>query len=1033
MHFAIKKVVAAIIVCLLLIFSTTTGPDLVHLYAAGNTINASDISMVIGSSGRIEDITVSGHSVLNRNNASNSGFFVSDGGSGVPTDYHHADSIISFNGSKYAQNGGVKNTNVNLLANYETFGNKAIRISGHISNQSSTDRNVKLQYRIPVGNADYFWYDDINTKRALTSEGQYGNFSIMTDGHSVSVYPIGTISDGSSSVSIGIPMDPPSVFRISYENVSDKKYMAITFDFTLTDKTTKNQQNADFDFVLFTSDASWGMRSAASKYYEIYPDQFSRRVTEAGNWLFQQDYSNVYGLYDFGFKFNETPTYHVDKAADVISFRYIAPAEKWLGGGLLEGYDVNTAPSYAQYMAALDDYIQMPDSVKDYDFRIGTMSDSGKAVKSSAIYTSNNDYFTAGWGAYGPMVAFIMNGDPDIVSSSGKNFYELCVSVLEHAKSEASKAGYTLGGFYIDNLVWGASIYNYRQEHFQFYDYNMIWDVSNKNKAAIPLMFNQYELAKKIQQKAITENKIVLANISNPRKGGVHYAHLVDVPSGEIGSGWGDTIPDHALRRTLAYQKPWTLLLTQFTPQGVKVLTYDQRDALARRAMTYGVFANIIGLQPKITDYETYRPIFRKYTPSVKILDAAGWEPVTHAKTNSENIVVERFGSLTKKNLALTVYNTGSSSTKASIDIDLGALGCTEDQFSDLVAFDMMDNEYKEIVKISETISAVSVIASLNSGQAANILIGKRSDVFDLLKGHIDTEISRAKTAYSDIAAKIGSLPSGWFDLTGKITLAYSACGDKSLDRYSEEVLPKLANANSSAQSLREKIVGTYKSYYDADIFYALQDGYDMLAGLSETKEFPGNSSSQQSSINSSSISSVSNIDASSEKSSDSGNFISSAISLESGNENSSNAEPPKPFLSLTDKIGIDSVNNIIYLSETMTASEFYRSISVSDGFVVKVYDETFDELPDDSQITDSCTVRVFRGETEIANYIFINSEIPEDLVSKDGDLDGGRNNTIAIIIIIAFTLLILELMLIYYLKIRKSKSNQSDDIRDEQ
>ncbi|MHB8964135.1 MAG: hypothetical protein ACYC5K_13395, partial [Saccharofermentanales bacterium] len=429
-----------------------------------------------------------------------------------------------------------------------------------------------------------------------------------------------------------------------------------------------------------------------------------------------------------------------------------------------------------------------------------------------------------------------------------------------------------------------------------------------------------------------------------------------------------------------------------------------------------------LGLQAKVTDYETYRPIFRKYTPSVKLLDAAGWEPVTYAESTNKNISIERFGSLEQKNLALTAYNNDSSATEAVIDINLQALKCTNEQFNDLAVFDMISREYLPILK-SESRNAVSVIVPLASGQASNMLVGTRSDIFNLLKTYIDAEISRSKTAYPDIASKIGTLPSGWFDLTGKISAAFSACGNKTLEQYISDVLPKIKNVYTSAENLREKITGTYKPYFDSDIYFAGQDGFLMLDGLAKESDMPASSSSQQSSLNNSSTSSISSSTDSNASSSTSYNDGSSSSTLPDSEVSSKTAEV-EPLSSSDETIGIDYQNNIIYFSKPITVSEFLKSVLVQEGYSLKVYDETFNELSSDSQITDSCIVKLFQGENEISLYTVINSKIPDGITSlSNGDADN-NGSIIVIIIVVAITLLILEMMIIYALKIRKAHKN---------
>ncbi len=50
-----------------------------------------------------------------------------------------------------------------------------------------------------------------------------------------------------------------------------------------------------------------------------------------------------------------------------------------------------------------------------------------------------------------------------------------------------------------------------------------------------------------------------------------------------------------------------------------------------RRGMVYGVFSNILSMNPPLAAYDNYRPIFRKYLPAIQLADQLGWNPVTYA------------------------------------------------------------------------------------------------------------------------------------------------------------------------------------------------------------------------------------------------------------------------------------------------------------------------------------------------------------------------------------------------------------------
>ena len=55
--------------------------------------------------------------------------------------------------------------------------------------------------------------------------------------------------------------------------------------------------------------------------------------------------------------------------------------------------------------------------------------------------------------------------------------------------------------------------------------------------------------------------------------------------------------------------------------------------------------------------YEMHKQIINRYNPLLKQINAAGWEPITYAKTDHPNVWIERYGDI-ESGLFFTVMNT---------------------------------------------------------------------------------------------------------------------------------------------------------------------------------------------------------------------------------------------------------------------------------------------------------------------------------------------------------------------------------------
>jgi len=151
------------------------------------------------------------------------------------------------------------------------------------------------------------------------------------------------------------------------------------------------------------------------------------------------------------------------------------------------------------------------------------------------------------------------------------------------------------------------------------------------------------------------------------------FAPLLDVLGIETnwnpGGEWhpdGDAIFN--FRRTLSYHKPYLLLQnTDFDRFGLA-----EGEKYFQECLFYGVYPSMFSVDaashpywdnPKW--YERDRPLFRRYIPVIRELSAAGWEPVTRARSAYPKVYVERYG-----DRYLTVRNATTSPIDTVLTID---------------------------------------------------------------------------------------------------------------------------------------------------------------------------------------------------------------------------------------------------------------------------------------------------------------------------------------------------------------------------
>jgi len=239
-----------------------------------------------------------------------------------------------------------------------------------------------------------------------------------------------------------------------------------------------------------------------------------------------------------------------------------------------------------------------------------------------------------------------------------------------------------LGGVYLDCFPCWSGTRNYRREHFAYTDTPLVFD--SESRVCQYLSFAQLEFARAAAERLWPQGKLVMA--AGMMESFPWNAPWVDVDA--IEAHWdagGKFAPDpdwaQCIRRVLCYQRPIILYLytedCDVTPELVELYL--------KRCAAYALFPSLAQSKfgGKVAPYwdtpELYnrdRPLWRKYLPVIKALSAAGWEPITYARSGNPKVYVERFGRPGRP-LYLTVYNDSDQGQLVRLSLDPVGLGLT--------------------------------------------------------------------------------------------------------------------------------------------------------------------------------------------------------------------------------------------------------------------------------------------------------------------------------------------------------------------
>jgi len=150
-----------------------------------------------------------------------------------------------------------------------------------------------VEFSLPLDATGWQWGDHLDVSRPITPGATYDNVGNLA-GHPMNIYPFSAVYNSTQGLALGIPLDTPRVFHIRYDHTErDRVGYVISFPLALTQDTKDSPGQGEFEFIIYGFAGQWGFRAAAQKYYDSFPEYYVRRVTEAGNWLFLQDYRGI--------------------------------------------------------------------------------------------------------------------------------------------------------------------------------------------------------------------------------------------------------------------------------------------------------------------------------------------------------------------------------------------------------------------------------------------------------------------------------------------------------------------------------------------------------------------------------------------------------------------------------------------------------------------------------------------------------------------------------------------------------------------
>jgi hypothetical protein len=541
-----------------------------------------------------------------------------------------------------------------------------IEVAGEVRDLTGDDRCVDVVFGLPVRTEGRRWATALHEDEDATAPGHHATITRTASGE-LNTYAYCSLADRSDGLSLAVRMDEPALVVTSLECGPAAAMLEIKFSFGLTAAASKHPSRASFRFYIYRHNGEWGMRAAAQRYYDMFPEFFEVRAERQGCWFFgTMDPKEINEPDDFMLVYDEGPhdiAWNHEHGA--YSFATTNAQEQWI---ILGDYDDPNPP------------------VPSYDECVAAMSGWGKEiVENCAAHDENGLIQWTGWhnqqwggvqgNAHRWMRCTMIDADPEI---PGLNSWTKRREWYDKKVERWRGQGFELDGMYIDQVIL-VGVENYRRDHFAFADRPLAYS-QRTLQPVLPIWMTSAEFYQAWFDDQRGLGRLMQANI--PSNAHLFFARFFDVIGSEV-SLKSERASDSYLRRAMGYRKPISFLMEWHWEKN-GIISAEQMETYINRCMFWAVFPGISDAGPKggynywqhPELYERDRETFRRYLPAIHALATAGWQPVTRARCDAEGLWVERYGPADDSRLYFTLRSEGEARA-GTLTVDLLALGIT--------------------------------------------------------------------------------------------------------------------------------------------------------------------------------------------------------------------------------------------------------------------------------------------------------------------------------------------------------------------
>lgn len=628
------------------------------------------LGLVLGPEGEVSALTLDGRPV-GKAEGRPTGLLVRDvAASGLP---EVVGGTLKKVDQEVQQQARLEEWGLAIRATYRSLG-PCMEISGTVADLRGQDRAVTLYFALPVQEATWRWWDSVAVFR--TQANRWEELASLETGLEYGLYgahsryPLGAIScPGLGGLSLAVRMDEPVVHRIAYHPRLHLFYLAL--DFGLVPEPRElglPLSEAPFRILLYRHDPAWGFRAALQRYYDLFPEFFTKRVPREGGWYCWGDVRATEGALEAGFGVHWGPAGYEavkwDNQHGVLAFLYIepefyqqtmgdfdrapTPQEGWNRLVKLVAGDPQEIEKFAR-LAYASSYV--PGGWRRDHSLSEALQTVARAAQRSATFgrdgqptTSVGQYPWMGESRWGVM--YHCNLDPDIPQGKGWFAWEV---YLYPELQAAEEQGAHYDGVGLDSFGGYGHFAraDYRRENFQYTNEPLCFSAGDHRPVRVAA-FASVEWLRKLAEEVHGSGRYLMANCSwHVTPGWLTFA----APYLDVFGAEAIAFADPDFIRAIARHKTCTDLPYHPRPQ-----------AEVAQHLLHGIFpghGNAV---------EWMRP----QADLLRRLASAGWEPIPHVQVEPASVRIERFGS--GPTVYLVLHNLEGEAVSACLNVDKSLL-----------------------------------------------------------------------------------------------------------------------------------------------------------------------------------------------------------------------------------------------------------------------------------------------------------------------------------------------------------------------